>query len=64
MFSFDAKYFTAGIRLGVVIISVRSYVKISIGNFICRYGHDKGRNRVVKCVCCAEIDCVNCGQKL
>ena len=36
----------------------RSKGKISIGNSRCECGSCQRLNRVVECVCCAEIDCV------
>ena len=36
----------------------RSKGKISIGNCRCECGSCQRLNRVVECVCCAEIDCV------
>ena len=48
------------LRLNVFVCSYasRSKDKISIGNCRCKCGSCQRLNRVVECVCCAEIDCV------
>lgn len=55
------KYLSAGLKLCVCVfiyIRLRSWGKISIGNCRCECGSCQRLNRVVECVCCAEIDCV------